>query len=117
MNKLDEIYKCLLKECIGKENRKKSNYFMNKFGITNNKTFRSYIEKIRYNTDKYPIRVESISGQNGGYYIARKNEKTDTVAKFKQRTRKTAMTARKLEKTPILGQIRIKIKKLFERKN
>ena len=112
----DIIYDYLIKHCVGKENRKKSTFFMKKFGILDNKTFRSYIEKIRYNTDKYPIRVESMSGKNGGYYIARKNEKTDTVAKFKQRTRKIAMTAKKLEKTPILGQIRIKMEKLFERK-
>lgn len=104
-------------ECIGRENRKKSNYFMEKLDISNNKTFRGYIEQIRYDNNTYPVRVESVSGSNGGYYIARRDEKTDTVEKFKQRIKKTARTTKQLEKTPILGQIRIKIKSLFERKN
>lgn len=112
--KQDLIYEYLIKNCVGKENRKKSTFFMKLFDIANNKTFRYYIEKIRYNTDKYPIRVESVSGKNGGYYIAKRNEKTDTVEKFKQRTRKTALTASKLKKTPILGQIKMKFKEIFK---
>lgn len=114
-NKTDLIYEYLTENCIGKENRKKSNYFMEKYDINNNKTFRHHIEKMRFNTDEYPIRIESIAGKHGGYYVKRDNEVTTTVEKFKQRTARTAKTARALEKTPALGQLKIKLKKLFNK--
>ncbi|MCI9585673.1 MAG: hypothetical protein HFH45_03455 [Bacilli bacterium] len=118
MNKTDLIYEYLTTKCVGKENRLKSNFFMDKFDIHNNKTFRSHIEKMREGMhDKYPIRIESISGRNGGYYVRRPNESVNTVAKFKQRTRRTAQRARELEKAPALGQFKMKFKKIFRKGN
>lgn len=112
--KTDLIYEYLTTKCVGKDKRQKSNFFMDMFDIHSNKTFRSHIEKMRNGmSDKYPIRIESISGRNGGYYVRKINEPTDTVEKFKQRTKKTAQTAKALEKAPAFGQLRLKIKKIF----
>ena len=64
-----QIHDYLKNNAVGYENRLKSGQIMAKFGITDNKTFRGYIEEIRQSPVLQKI-VCSEAGQNGGYWIA-----------------------------------------------
>lgn len=73
------IYAYLVNNCVGYDNRVKARVLMNKFGINDNKTFRSYIQSIREDY-QYPRVIGSQAGSDGGYWIiANKQEFDETV--------------------------------------
>lgn len=73
------IYNYLTVNCVGYENRVKARTIMRKFGIKDNKTFRSYIQAIREDYN-YPRLIGSEAGKSGGYWIiANKQEFDETV--------------------------------------
>lgn len=72
-----KIYAYLKKNCVGYENRVKSDLLMDLFEITDNKALRGYIQDIRQNEYMQKI-VCSEAGKNGGYWIA---ENEDEVIK------------------------------------
>lgn len=73
------IYAYLVNNCVGYDNRVKARVLMNKFGINDNKTFRSYIQSIREDY-QYPRVIGSQAGSDGGYWIiANKKEFDETV--------------------------------------
>jgi hypothetical protein len=65
---LDLIYDYLNENCVGYENRVKSDVLMKEFGIKDNKTFRNYIQELRQNPN-YENLVGSEAGSSGGYFI------------------------------------------------
>lgn len=73
------IYAYLINNCVGYDNRVKARVLMSKFGINDNKTFRSYIQSIREDY-QYPRVIGSQAGSDGGYWIiANKKEFDETV--------------------------------------
>ena len=64
-----KIYDYLKTNARGYENRVKAGILMSEFGITDNKTLRSYIQEIRESEILQKI-VCSEAGSNGGYWIA-----------------------------------------------
>lgn len=62
------IYKYLILNCIGYNKRVKAKVLMKKFNITDNKTFRSYIQAIRENSE-FTRLIGSEAGSGGGYWI------------------------------------------------
>ena len=64
-----KIYDYLKNNCVGYENRVKSDIIMNEFGITDNKTLRSYIQEIR-ESDILTKIICSEAGKDGGYWLA-----------------------------------------------
>lgn len=75
---IDLIYDYLNENCVGYNNRVKSDILMKKFGIKDNKTFRSYIQELRQNP-KYENLVGSEAGSNGGYFIVSNKEEFRTT--------------------------------------
>ena len=104
MNKSVEIYNYLLQNCIGYENRVKSQEVMHLFDVEDNKTFRSYIESARVNPECTYF-IGSEAGKNGGYWIATsKREKRVTIENLILRAKKMLINAKTIRK-----------KKLYER--
>ena len=64
-----KIYNYLKANARGYENRVKAGVLMSEFGITDNKTLRSYIQEIRESDTLQKI-ICSESGNNGGYWVA-----------------------------------------------
>lgn len=65
---LDLIYDYLILNCVGYENRIKSNKLMKMFNIGSNKALRGYIQELRKNPN-YPKLIGSEAGSDGGYFI------------------------------------------------
>ena len=72
------IYDYLNKNCVGYDNRVKSDYLMKLFEIRDNKTFRRYIQELRQNP-KYEKLVGSEAGSSGGYFIVSNYEEFKTT--------------------------------------
>ncbi len=72
----NEIYKYLLENALGFENRIKGQELMKIFNISDHKTLRSYIEEARNNA-KYEYLIGSEAGKDGGYYIPISLEEKD----------------------------------------
>ena len=70
------IYAYLVNNCVGYDNRVKARVLMNKFGINDNKTFRSYIQSIREDY-QYPRLIGSEAGKYGGYWIINSKQEFD----------------------------------------
>lgn len=68
-----KIYDYMKKNCVGYENRVKSNILMQIFNINDNRTLRKYIEDIR-NSEILQKIVCSEAGQGGGYWLATSDE-------------------------------------------
>lgn len=64
-----KIYNYLKTNAIGYENRVKSDVIMQEFGITDNKTLRSYIQEIRESNILTKV-ICSEAGNDGGYWVA-----------------------------------------------
>lgn len=64
-----KIYNYLKTNAIGYENRVKAGAIMQEFGITDNKTLRSYIQEIRESEILTKI-ICSEAGKDGGYWVA-----------------------------------------------
>ena len=64
-----KIHDYLKNNAVGYENRLKAWQIMKEFDITDNKTFRGYIEEIRQSPVLQKI-ICSEAGNNGGYWIA-----------------------------------------------
>lgn len=64
-----KIYDYLKTNARGYENRVKADVLMSEFGITDNKTLRSYIQEIRESEILQKI-ICSEAGSNGGYWVA-----------------------------------------------
>ena len=74
-----QIHDYLKNNAVGYEKRVKSWVIMQEFGITDNKTFRGYIEEIRQSPVLQKI-ICSQAGQNGGYWVAtNEQEVQDTL--------------------------------------
>lgn len=87
---------------------------MKLFDFKDNKTFRSYIEKIRKDSFTFQMTVSSVAGRNGGYFIASsEKEKFDCANKMKQRGIMTIKTSSIIKNHPHIGQVRILFEKLF----
>ena len=67
-SKIELVYYYLTENCVGYENRIKSECLMKLFEIKDNKTFRSYIQELRKNPN-YTKLVGSEAGKDGGYFI------------------------------------------------
>ena len=107
-----KIYNYLKKNARGYKNRVKADVLMQEFGITDNKTLRSYIQEIRESETLQKI-VCSEAGSNGGYWIAA-NQKE--VFKTLEHLHKRALEMLKnysilQNKARLNGQKRIKITK------
>ena len=91
------IYKYLVLNCIGYDNRIKANVLMNKFNINDNKTFRGYIQAIRQNPE-FPRMIGSEAGSSGGYWIiANANEFYSTAKHLEARAREMQKTSEMLQ--------------------
>ena len=64
-----KIHDYLKNNAVGYENRLKAWQIMKEFDITDNKTFRGYIEEIRQSPVLQKI-ICSEAGNNGGYWVA-----------------------------------------------
>ena len=71
-----KIYGYLKNNCVGYENRIKSDVLIKEFNITDNKTLRDYIQEIRESETLQKI-VCSEAGKNGGYWIAENEEEVE----------------------------------------
>lgn len=79
----DKLYKYLLENAYGKENRIKSTELMRYFDISDNRTFRKYIQNI--NADKkYKKLVGAVSSRTGGYFICSSEEEAQEAIKNRQ---------------------------------
>jgi len=67
----------LKNNCIGYDNRQKSNQLMKVVGIKDNKEFRTLIEDIRQS--KETIFICSEAGKTGGYWLPTTKEEVETT--------------------------------------
>ena len=107
-----QIHDYLKNNAVGYEKRVKSWVIMQKFGITDNKTFRGYIEEIRQSPVLQKI-ICSQAGQNGGYWVASNDKEVeDTLEHLYKRAiemlKTYAIIKRKYKND---GQYRIKMTK------
>lgn len=107
-----QIHDYLKSNAVGYENRLKSYVIMQKFGITDNKTFRGYIEEIRQSPVLQKI-ICSEAGQHGGYWVAtNEQEVQDTLDHLYNRAMEMLKTYSIIKnKLQADGQYRIKTSK------
>ena len=107
-----QIYDYLKENVVGYEKRLKSNAIMEQFNITDNTTFRKYIEEIRQSEVLQKI-VCSEAGYKGGYWIATNDkEVNDTLNHLYKRAMEMLKTYSIIKnKYKLNGQYRIKMTK------
>ena len=87
----------LKNNCIGYDNRQKSNQLMKVVGIKDNKEFRSLIEDIRQS--KETIFICSEAGKQGGYWLPTTKEEVETtIDHLESRAYEMIKTAKKKKK-------------------
>ena len=83
----------LKNNCVGYDNRQKSNKLMKIVNITDNKEFRALIEDIRQSNNK--IFICSEAGKTGGYWLpTTKTEIRDTIDHLESRAYEMIKTAK-----------------------
>lgn len=96
MDKPNQIYNYLMQNCIGYDNRIKSDVLMDLFEIRSNKTFRTYIEIAREEFDYF---IASEAGRQGGYWIAsNKKDKQITYNNLNLRAKRMLETSKRMMK-------------------
>ena len=101
LSKVDQLYYYMTKHAVGRKKMLKSSVLMQKFNITDNKTFRSYIEEIRL-SDKYEKIVCSEAGHKGGYWIATSQEEiTETLEHLYKRSMQMLKTYSRIKNKAI----------------
>ena len=101
MSKSIEIYNFLVDNCVGYEKRVKASSLMERFDISDHKTFRSYIESAR-NNPCLEYFIGSEAGKNGGYWIATNSfEKRKTILNLILRAKKMISNANTIRKKKI----------------
>lgn len=106
------IHDYLKENAVGYEKRLKSWEIMKEFDITDNKTFRSYIEEIRQSPVLQKI-ICSEAGNNGGYWVAQNDKEVeDTLNHLYKRAMEMLKTYSIIKnKYKLDGQYRIKMTK------
>lgn len=100
-----EVYEYLVNNAVGFDNRVKGNKLQEIFGIKDNKTFRSKIERIRKDELSYPKRIGSKAGKNGGYFIITNDKEAfDTGVSLIKRGAKTIKNGQVFKKCPSVNQ-------------
>lgn len=107
-----EIYDYMKENAPGYEKRIKSNVIMKHFNITDNKTFRKYIEEIRQSVVLQKI-ICSEAGTKGGYWVATNQEEVNrTLDHLYKRAMEMLKTYSVIKnKYKLDGQYRIKMTK------
>lgn len=109
----DKIYDYLVNNALGHEKRVKSAIIMQEFNITDNKTFRDYIKKIR---DEYNLIICSEAGNKGGYYVGtNQDEVYSTLSHLYKRAMRILKTYSKIKnKAKLDGQYTLKLEEYQE---
>ena len=102
----ERIYRELEKNATGYARRLKSGKLMKKFNISDNKTFRAYIQEIRQNENFTKI-ICSEAGMNGGYWIATNEEEIqDTLDHLYKRAMEMLKTYSIIKKKSKKGKVK-----------
>lgn len=109
----NKIYEYLINNALGYEKRVKSGIIMKEFNITDNKTFRDYIKRIR---DEYKLIICSEAGKKGGYWVGTNQDEVYlTLSHLYKRAMRILKTYSKIKKKAKLdGQYTLKLEEYQE---
>lgn len=104
----NKIYEYLINNALGYEKRVKSAIIMKEFNITDNKSFRDYIKKIR---DEYNLIICSEAGKKGGYWVGTNQDEVYlTLSHLYKRAMRILKTYSKIKnKAKLDGQYTLKL--------